>query len=483
MSDVERLAATCLLPSFPGQQVPDWILRLLERGLGGITLFADNVRDPDQLASLTARLREAGDLLLAIDEEGGDVTRLEASTGSSFPGSLALGVVDDTALTAEVAAAIAGQLARCGVNVNLAPVADVNTNPDNPVIGVRSFGADPELVSRHVAAFVEGTQRQGVAACAKHFPGHGDTAVDSHVGLPVVGGDLEAALLPFRAAIAAGAQAVMTAHLVVPALDAAPATLSARILSRLLRDELGFVGLVLTDALEMRAISAAVGIEEGAVRALAAGADALCIGHDVHGDAVESILEAVVAAVGEGRLARARLEEAARRVAATAAWASAPTDVGAPGREVGAEAARRALHVHGAPTLDEPPFVVELVPEANVAAGEFDHGLAALWPGADGIRVTESAAVVSVPDDQPLVLLVRDAARHPWQRKLIRRWPDAIVVETGVPGAAAAIETHGAGRANLLAAVDVLGSPVRVTHSGDGSYTNGGGGITRFWRF
>ena len=251
MSGVERLAAACLLPSFSGEEVPDWVLRLLERGLGGITLFAYNVREAEQLASLTARLREVGgDLLLAIDEEGGDVTRLEASTGSSFPGNLALGVVDDTSLTAEVAAAIAGRLARCGVNMNLAPVADVNTNPDNPVIGVRSFGADPELVARHVAAFVEGTQRQGVAACAKHFPGHGDTAVDSHVGLPVVAGDLEAALLPFRAAIAAGVKALMTAHLVVPALDDVPATLSRRILSRLLRDELGFDGLVITDALE-----------------------------------------------------------------------------------------------------------------------------------------------------------------------------------------------------------------------------------------
>ena len=149
--------------------------------------------------------------------------------------------------------------------MNLAPVADVNTNPDNPVIGVRSFGADPELVARHVAAFVEGTQRQGVAAC-EALSGHGDTAVDSHENLPVVGGDLEAALLPFRAAIAAGVRAVMTAHLVQPKLDEAPATLSTRILRRLLRDELGFDGLVLTDALEMRAISAASGSRRGCTR-------------------------------------------------------------------------------------------------------------------------------------------------------------------------------------------------------------------------
>ena len=461
MSGVERLAAACLLPSFPGEEVPSWVLRLLERGLGGITLFAYNVRDEDQLAALTARLRQAGDVLLAIDEEGGDVTRLEASTGSSFPGNLALGVVDDTSLTAEVAAAIAGRLARGGVNVNLAPVADVNTNPDNPVIGVRSFGADPELVARHVAAFVEGTQRQGIAACVKHFPGHGDTTIDSHVGLPVVAGDLETALLPFRAAIAAGVKAVMTAHLVVPALDHVPATLSSRILTRLLRDELGFDGLVITDALEMRAISAGVGVEEGAVRALAAGADALCVGHDLHEEAVESILGAIVSAVDDGRLAHERLEEAAGRVTATAAWASSPTDEGAPGREVGAVAARRALHVRGVPALDEPPFVVELVPTANVAAGELEHGLAALWPDADGIRVLEDAGALPVPDDRPLVLVVRDAARHPWQRELIRRWPEAIVVETGIPGAEAAIETHGAGRANLAAAVAVLSSRSR----------------------
>jgi beta-N-acetylhexosaminidase len=470
VSGVERLAAACLLPSFPGEEVPDWVLRLLERGLRGITLFAYNVRDAEQLASLTARLREVGgDLLLAIDEEGGDVTRLEAAAGSSFPGNFALGVADDPSLTADVAAAIAGRLARCGVNVNLAPVADVNTNPDNPVIGVRSFGADPELVARHVAAFVEGTQRQGVAACAKHFPGHGDTAVDSHVGLPVVAGDLDAALLPFRAAIAAGVQAVMTAHLVVPALDEGPATLSPRIPIGLLRGELGFGGLVITDALEMGAISAGVGVEEGAVRALAAGADALCVGHDLHGEAVESILGAIVAAVGTGRLPPARLEEAAERVAATAAWASAPSVVRAPGPEVGAEAARRALLVRGAPALDEPPFVIELVPEANVAAGQFEHGLAALWPGAEGIRVTEAAGTVTVPDDRPLVLVVRDAARHAWQRELLRRWPEAIVVETGIPGGtAAAVETYGAGRANLLAARDALRhSPVRVTLSGD----------------
>ena len=461
---VERLAAGCLLPSFPGHEVPDWVLRRLEGGLGGITLFAYNVGDPAQLARLTARLRETGEVLVAIDEEGGDVTRLEAERGSSYPGNLALGAVDDVELTEEVAAGIAGELVRVGVNVNFAPVADANTNPHNPVIGVRSFGADPELVARHVAAFVRGTQRQGVAACAKHFPGHGDTAVDSHLDLPVVGGDLGAALVPFRAAIAAGVKAVMTGHLIVPALDELPATLSRRILTGLLREELGFDGLVVTDALEMRAMSGGVGVEEAAVQALAAGADALCIGHDLHEATVDALVDAIAEAARSGRLPLDRLEDAAARVAATAKWAADVDPAGAPGRKVGAEAARRALRIHGSPSLERDPLVVELVPDANIAAGVLVHSLADLWPGAVSVRLDESMrdpAARLPAGDRPLVIVARDALRHAWQQAII--WelltlrPDAVVIETGIPGGTdAAIETHGAGRANLEAARDVL---------------------------
>jgi beta-N-acetylhexosaminidase len=461
---VERLAAGCLLPSFPGHEVPDWVLRRLEGGLGGITLFAYNVRDPAQLAELTARLREAGEVLVGIDEEGGDVTRLEADRGSSYPGNLALGAVDDVELTEEVAAAIAGELVRAGVNVNFAPVADANTNPHNPVIGVRSFGADPELVARHVAAFVRGTQRQGVGACAKHFPGHGDTAVDSHLDLPVVAGDLDAALLPFRAAIAAGVKAVMTGHLLVPALDDLPATLSRRILTGLLREELGFDGLVVTDALEMRAISGGVGVEEAAVQALAAGVDALCIGHDLHEETVDALIRAISNATRSGRLPQQRLEEAAHRLAATATWAATVGPSAPPGRDVGAEAARRALRIHGSPSLARDPLVVELVPDANIAAGVLVHSLADFWPGAVSVRLDESTrdpAARLPAGDQPLVIVARDALRHAWQQAII--WelltlrPDAVVIETGIPGGTdAAIETYGAGRANLEAARDVL---------------------------
>jgi beta-N-acetylhexosaminidase len=471
---VERLALCCLLPSFPGHEVPDWVLRRLESGLGGVTLFADNVRDQAQVAALTARLRSAGEILLALDEEGGDVTRLEAARGSSYPGSLALGSVDDVELTADVAAAIAADLARAGVNMNLAPVADVNVNPRNPVIGARSFGAEPALVARHVSAFVEGTQRQGVVACAKHFPGHGDTEVDSHRDLPVVTGDLDAALLPFRAAVGAGVRAVMTAHLLVPALDDLPATVSPAILEGLLREELRFDGLVVTDALEMRGLAESVGVEEGAVRALAAGADALCVGHDLHEETVDALARAIAAAVSSGRLPLQRLEEAAARVRATARWGSTPNAEGAPPREIGVEAARRAIRIGANARVDRAPLVVELVPEANVAAGDLAHGLADLWPDAIGVRLRETSpdleAALAAGRDRPLVLVTRDAGRHEWQQalawELLALRPDTVVVETGLPGGVpAAVETFGAGRVNLEAAVAGLAPYVRETVS------------------
>ena len=158
-ADLRRAALACIWPGFPGHEPPEWVRRRLSEGLGGVCLFAWNVRDVEQVAGLTAALRAENPAVLVADEEGGDVTRLEVATGSSYPGNLALGTVDDVAVTAEVGAAIGSLCARAGVNFDLAPCADVNSNPDNPVIGVRSFGSDPELVARHVRAFVAGLQR------------------------------------------------------------------------------------------------------------------------------------------------------------------------------------------------------------------------------------------------------------------------------------------------------------------------------------
>jgi len=456
-AELERLALACIWPGFPGLEPPDWVRQRLSEGLGGVVLFGRNCRDLEQVAALSAALRaERPDVIVATDEEGGDVTRLEVETGSSFPGNWALGVVDETATTEAVARQIGSLCATAGVNLNLAPVADVNSNPRNPVIGVRSFGTDPELVARHVAAYVRGVQSVGVAACAKHFPGHGDTEADSHLELPVAQGDLSDALVPFRAAIEAGVQSMMTAHLVVPELDDAPATVSRRVLTELLRDELGFDGLVVTDALEMKGLAATVGVEQGAVWALAAGADALCLGFELGDDTVLAVRDAIVEAVRSGELAEERLAEAAARVAR--GWAVRPRPVDS---EVGLDAARRALRVEGDAALRRPAVVVELLAEPNIAAGPAAHSLAALL-GSEAVDADE--ALVQAETHQ-LVIVLRDAHRYEWARnkaeRLLAASPDAIVVETGLPywrpeSARAYVATHGAGRANLQAASDRL---------------------------
>ncbi len=452
--------------------------RWLEQGLGGVVLFAWNVESSEQLQLLTGAMRsERDDVLVGIDEEGGDVTRLEARTGSSYPGNAALGAVDDVELTEHVGAAIAADLRAVGVNLDLAPVADVNTNPQNPVIGIRSFGSEAPLVARHVAAFVRGLQSTGVAACAKHFPGHGDTSEDSHHELPVVESVDDEALVPFRAAIAAGVQAIMTAHIVVRELGEAPATMSREILHKLLREELRFDGLVMTDALEMRAIADTVGVEEGAIRAIEAGADALCLGHDLFEDSVRNVRDALVEAVRSGRLQETRLVDAAGRVRRAYAWVSENADSGVgASRDIGMAAARRALQEDGVVSLVRPPLVVELEPEPSMAAGRLPQGpgdwFRSMVPESEVVRVQQSTAgeALALADGRQLVILARDAHRHAWERDAVERLlahaSDAVVVELGLAywrprGAVAYIATNGAARVNVEAVAERLYSGTR----------------------
>ncbi|MFF4090711.1 glycoside hydrolase family 3 protein [Streptomyces nigra] len=478
-----RDALTVLQPGFTGTTAPDWLLRRLGEGLASVGLFGRNIASPEQLAALTAQLRaERDDVLVAIDEEGGDVTRLEVRTGSSFPGNHALGAVDDVDLTRQVAAELGRRLAACGVNLNWAPSADVNSNPANPVIGVRSFGADTALAARHTAAYVTGLQSAGVAACTKHFPGHGDTAVDSHHALPRIDADAsvlaERELAPFRAAIAAGTRAVMSAHILVPALDPdRPATLSRAVLTELLRGELGYTGLIVTDGMEMQAIAATYGIERGSVLAIAAGADAICVGGGLADDeTVRRLRDALVTAVREGDLPEARLAEAAERVRELARWTTATTADAAEARpDIGLVAARRALRLTGAGSftpLTGAPYVAAFTPVANIAVGdETPWGVAAelagLLPGTrTGSYTGEDAAraALEAAGDRRIVAVVRDEHRHPWMATalddLLTARPDTIVVEMGVPQAAPRgalhIATHGAARVCGRAAAEVI---------------------------
>ncbi len=333
--DLHRSIRATLMPGFVGPELPAWLADELSAGLGAVCLFGTNVDTPEQVLALTDAIHAARPAaIVAIDEEGGTVTRLHHRLGSPHPSAAYLGALGDERVTEAVGASIAGQLVAVGVDLNFAPDADVNSNPNNPVIGVRSFGADPALVARHVAAYTRGLQGAGVAAVAKHFPGHGDTATDSHRELPRIDADLSVLagreLVPFRAAVGAGTLGVMTSHILVPALDpVSPATMSAPVLD-LLRDDLGFRGAIISDALDMAGASGGRGIGEAAVLALAAGVDLLCLGTENTADQLAGIVDHVAAAVRDGRLSSERVAEAAGRVqslstgiAARCAWPAA----------------------------------------------------------------------------------------------------------------------------------------------------------------
>ncbi len=302
-----------------------------DMGAGAMILMGRNVtRTPEATRDMLAELQSlsAVPLFVSVDQEGGMVNRF-APPLHQFPGNMALGaiagveangVLSTAARYAERQARAQGrELRAIGVNWNFAPVVDVNNNPDNPIIGVRSYGENAERVLELGVAAARGYQHEGVLACAKHFPGHGDTSVDSHLALPVVPGDRahldSVELKPFRGLIAAGVGAIMTTHIVFPALDSAnPATLSRPVLTGLLRGELGFDGLVITDCLEMNAVAGTVGTAQGALRALQAGADMALICHTL--TTQRQTRQTLLDAARSGELPLARLNEAVGRVLA-----------------------------------------------------------------------------------------------------------------------------------------------------------------------
>jgi beta-N-acetylhexosaminidase len=324
MRESVRKAGECTMIGFDGHAVPAEVRRLLrEFAVGQVILFRRNVDGPEQVAELVRELqseaRAAGaglPLLVAVDQEGGRVARLR-EPWTLWPTARALGRTGDEALARGMGEALAAELSACGIRLDFTPVVDVDTNPANPVIGDRSFGDDPGLVGRMGAALVQGLQENGVAACAKHFPGHGDTDLDSHFALPAVDHARsrldEVELPPFRRAIEAGVASVMTAHVIVRELDdTVPATLSPRIVEEMLRREMKFEGVIFTDDLEMKAVSGRWGYAEAAVLSMAAGCDALpvCSKHDAQVEAMEGLIRAVE----DGRLPWSRLDDAVGRI-------------------------------------------------------------------------------------------------------------------------------------------------------------------------
>jgi beta-N-acetylhexosaminidase len=318
---IRRDIGQLLIGSLPGTTVTPELRSLArEFSLGGVILFARNIEAPEQVAELSHDVQQLATelpLWVSVDQEGGRVARLKKPF-TEWPPMAVLGRSGDTGLAQRFAAALAAELRAVGITLDYAPVLDIHTNPKNPVIGDRALAEDAEGVARLGAAIVRGLQDNGVAACGKHFPGHGDTSVDSHLDLPLVEHPPDrirrVECVPFREAIRAGVAFIMTAHVLVPSLDEeVPATLSPRIVQAMLRDELAFEGVIVSDDLEMKAVAKSYAVPDAAVAAVTAGCDAVlvCSG-DV--DTQAATLEALVHAVEQDRLAFKRLEDALLRL-------------------------------------------------------------------------------------------------------------------------------------------------------------------------
>jgi beta-N-acetylhexosaminidase len=315
--ELERQAASLFTVGFYGKTLSDDLKGLLERGVGGVILFSRNVGSPAEVLELNRQIKQTAGrpLLLAVDQEGGQVARLRQGF-TTLPPLRALGATGSAALARELGKVVGRELRAVGFDMNYAPVLDIDTNPQNPIIGARSFGRTPELVTELGLALAAGLEEAGVAACGKHFPGHGDTSQDSHLELPKLPHPLarleQVELAPFRAAARAGIASFMTAHVIFEAVDSKyPATMSRDVLTGILREQLGYDGLVVTDDVEMKAIADNYGVEEVVLLGLNAGVDHFLCCHTAA--LAHRAIEAVVQAVSSGQLSREVLDNATRR--------------------------------------------------------------------------------------------------------------------------------------------------------------------------
>lgn len=320
LRDIRRHAGQLAIVGFDGPVITDDVRAIArEFDLGGVIFFARNVVEPEQVAELSREAQSLASelpLWVSVDQEGGRVARLKRPF-TEWPPMMTLGRAGDEALAGRFARALAAELRAVGISLDYAPVLDVHTNPRNPVIGDRALAERAEDVARLGTAIIRGLQENGIAACGKHFPGHGDTSTDSHHELPVLEhapDRLEAVeLVPFRAAIAAGVASIMTAHVLIPALDEErPATLSPTIIDGLLKQQLAYHGLVLSDDLDMKAISGTLGYADATIHAVEAGCDAVLMCAPRPASQVEAI-EAVIYAAETGRLSEKRVLDALKR--------------------------------------------------------------------------------------------------------------------------------------------------------------------------
>lgn len=314
-----------IIAGFPSKEYDEHLNTLIENNIGNIILFVRNVGDKKSLAELNSKIQEEAiknnkvPAFISIDQEGGMVTRIYE--GATFlPGNMAFAAVDDKEAVLREGEVSGEELRALGINLNLAPVLDVNNNSKNPVIGVRSYGDIPEIVAELGVNAIKGLQSKGVAATAKHFPGHGDTNLDSHLALPAVPHSIErleqVELYPFKRAVENGVSAIMSAHVLFPAIEEEklPGTLSPKVLTGLLREKMGFDGLIITDCMEMKAISTYYGTTKAAVMAVKAGADLICVSHTL--ELQLGSFNAIKEAVLNGEIPESRIDQSVTRILA-----------------------------------------------------------------------------------------------------------------------------------------------------------------------
>ncbi len=496
---LEEQVGQLILGRLPGTTVDaETATRFQECHTGGVVLFAHNIGTPEETRALTAELhalcgKPGLPAILAADQEGGRVERLKPPA-TSFPSQMARGATDSADHAYRWGLAVGREMRSLGLNMNFAPVFDVNNNPQNPVIGTRSFGESVEAVSRLGVAAAAGLREAGVVATGKHFPGHGDTAIDSHYSLPTIPHDLArlraVELPPFKAAIAAGVPAIMSSHIIFPDLDAIlPGTLSRAILTDLLRDELGFDGVIVSDAMNMWAITEGWGVVEGCVRFIEAGGDLLepmAEEREVHAG--------IVAAVRSGRIPAARVADAARRVARLKGWlasqsAADPAWLGhaehaAWSAEIGRDAVTVIRDEAGLVPLDGAARVAVIEcfyqwtfladagrptvsPLAEVLRGHFPAVQGVMVDGQEPTAADLAAARVAAEAADIVVLGTRGTNRFPAQADFVREvlgWAKPTVAvaladpydSLAYPDAPTALATYGADRTMLGALGAVL---------------------------
>ncbi len=441
LSGADQRILSTFSPGFAGAAVPEWIKPWLENGLGSVTLFSSNTPNFEAASALITALRSYNpDVLITIDEEGGDVTRLFVSEGSRYPTPALLGQCDDEDLTYRSYYSMGTLLRELGVDMTYAPVADVVAYESNPIVGVRSFGMSTDVVTRHVSAAMRGLQNSGVSACIKHFPGHGAVLEDSHHDLPRIRLSLEnyeaEHILPFKKAIDLGAAAVMVGHLVAESIDPQyPASLSKKVIHGYLREKLEFGGLIVTDALDMGALGGPAKIHESAVNALIAGANLLCFSG--MGDQSEFVLtsfESIKVAVESGQISIDSLELSANQIRN---WRSKRVVKSKRSEGVNFNDLIAGFEISGSIELETVAVnLVEMGTKPTIAAGDVSWGihreLRAL-----GITCDIHASDAETLSSKKLVVAFRDAYRDAALlaklKRLYELYPDAIFIDMGWP--------------------------------------------------